>query len=101
MAELQRHCQTHPDRRAIGVCVMTGEAICAECSTRYEGVNYSRRGLEMLHAQRAREQERAGAGERAVRIVALGLSPLMVLALYAFFRTALALLIDIGQRGAV
>ena len=41
MAIEKRMCAFHPDRLAIGICVETKVPICGECSTRYEGVNYS------------------------------------------------------------
>lgn len=97
MAEIQRHCQEHPQRRAIAVCVVTGKAICLECSTRYEGVNYSKEGLEQLQAERRREQARGGVLERVAGYVLLGASPLLLLALYGFVRLAGGLLIDMGQ----
>lgn len=97
MARIQRHCQQHPDRQAIGVCVITGESICAECSTRYEGVNYSKRGLEILKARRAAQHDGPGRGERVGRALALLLSPLLLLALFVFFRLGLTLLIDLSQ----
>jgi hypothetical protein len=58
MAIERRFCKNHPDRPAIGVCVITHEAICSECSTRYEGVNYSREGLRIV-------QERRRMGEKS------------------------------------
>lgn len=60
----RRNCAHHPDRLAIGVCVETGIPICGECSTRYNGVNYSREGLAILHkrmqAQAAAAKPRVG-----------------------------------------
>jgi hypothetical protein len=53
MAIEHRFCVNHPQRPAIGICVVTKAAICGECSTRYEGVNYSKEGLEILRKQRA------------------------------------------------
>jgi hypothetical protein len=51
---IARHtCVHHPDRLAIGVCVITRQPICAECSTRYEGFNYSKEGLRILQQRRA------------------------------------------------
>ena len=49
----QRFCANHPQRAAIGVCVITQMPICSECSTRYEGVNYSKEGLRILRERRA------------------------------------------------
>jgi hypothetical protein len=60
MAIQQRFCIHHPDRPAIGICVITKAAICGECSTRYEGVNYSKEGLEILHRQRKAAAPRGG-----------------------------------------
>ena len=60
MAIEQRFCTNHPQRAAIGICVMTRKPICGECSTRYEGVNYSREGLELLRKQRAQTQRKRG-----------------------------------------
>lgn len=53
----RRYCSNHPDRLAIGVCVETKKPICGECSTRYNGVNYSREGLELLRERRRRQAE--------------------------------------------
>jgi hypothetical protein len=60
MAIQQRFCIHHPDRPAIGICVITRAPICGECSTRYEGVNYSKEGLEILHRQRKAAAPRRG-----------------------------------------
>lgn len=60
---------------------MTREPICAECSTRYEGVNYSHEGLRMLHAQRA-----AGKGEgRWLRIAGVLAMPVLLCLTYASY----------------
>lgn len=52
MAIKRDYCMNHPDRPAIGRCVITRNPICAECSTTYDGVNYSREGLEILRRSR-------------------------------------------------
>jgi hypothetical protein len=80
MAITRRFCENHPDRAAIGVCVITRMAICEECSTRYEGVNYSREGLRILQERRAQAQAPAGLGVK--KILAAGGT---VLAAPAFF----------------
>jgi len=36
---LRPQCAQHPDREAIGVCVVCRRPICAECSTPIEGIN--------------------------------------------------------------
>jgi hypothetical protein len=53
MAIKRDFCINHPDRPAVGRCVITHVPICAECSTQYDGVNYSRQGLEILRRRRA------------------------------------------------
>lgn len=70
---IERTCHNHPDRRAIGACVITGKAICAECSTRYKGVNYSSQGLEIL------QQRRQASGQAGrFRHIMLQLSPVIL-----------------------
>jgi hypothetical protein len=79
----QRYCIHHPDRAAIGICVVTRQPICAECSTRYDGVNYSKEGLQILQEQR-RAQEK-GRGRGWARGVLVGLVPVMLLLIYGFY----------------
>jgi len=93
---IQNTCVNHPQRKAVGVCVMTGKAICNECSTRYKGVNYSREGLEML---KARRQAQPGAGGRVGLVVALLSSPLLLGALLLFFFYSFVWMIDLQQVG--
>lgn len=68
MALERRYCHNHPDRMAMGVCVETGRPICGECSTRYNGVNYSREGLEIM--LRRRREAMARKGVRTPQLVA-------------------------------
>ena len=96
MAITQRACTNHPDRQAIGVCVITGQAICAECSTRYEGVNYSREGLRILQERRAAGTQTTQ-GNRTAALIALLCSPLLLYMLYLFYRMSFVLLIDLQQ----
>jgi hypothetical protein len=81
----KKTCANHPDRPAIGVCVITRKAICAECSTRYEGVNYSKEGLRILQARRASQAKRAGSKGGILAWGAALLSPLFLFLLYAFY----------------
>ena len=79
-----RFCANHPQRPAIGVCVMTHLPMCGECSTRYEGVNYSKEGLRLLQEQRAAAKQ---SGTRGVRrsiptLLAWGLSPVLLYLMY-------------------
>ncbi len=53
IVEIRRQfCHNHPGRQAIGECVITHQPVCSECSTRYEGVNYSKEGLRILQERR-------------------------------------------------
>jgi hypothetical protein len=36
---LRPQCANHPDREALGICVVCRRPICAECSTPIEGIN--------------------------------------------------------------
>ena len=89
MAIQRRFCANHPQRAAIGVCVITGVAICGECSTRYEGVNYSKEGLAILHARRAQAGNRP---HRLLTVLAWIASPVLLLLLYLAYWLSAALL---------
>lgn len=95
MALKKTFCLNHPDRPAIGICVITGQAICEECCTRYEGVNYSREGLRILQARRKAENIVRWWPDRLWLIVCTLLSPLSVLLVYFGFR---ALIFFMGLR---
>lgn len=70
---LAASCHWHPERRAIGVCVETGESMCAECSTSFRGVNLSREGVERrLEAERARGRASVGGRGRTVTLQVVG-----------------------------
>ena len=93
MAVQRRMCSHHADRPAIGVCVITKQAICAECSTRYEGVNYSREGLRILQERRAAEKVRGRRGLLGYSFVVL--TPIMLASVCAFYVVALPKVIDL------
>lgn len=97
MALLKQMCANHVDRIAIGVCVITKAPICAECSTRYEGVNYSKEGLEIFKERRASEAS-GGTGLKFGGVVlAVILSPLLLYAHYLFFHLTISFFIDLQQ----
>ncbi len=97
MPGLVKHCDRHPDRRAIGVCVVTGRAICRECSTQYQGVNYSREGLEQLLAEERRDSQRVGRrGYAHVVLMSVFVLPGLYLAYTACEQTG-QLIIDLLQ----
>ncbi len=88
----RRFCRNHPERPAIGVCVMTQQAICGECSTRYEGVNYSREGLSLLKSRRAQERAKHRAWPNVALLV---LSPVLLLLVYWSYYTLAVTLISL------
>jgi hypothetical protein len=92
MAIQQRFCVNHPQRPAIGICVITHVAICGECSTRYEGVNYSKEGLEILHRQRGSSQKKGGT---VIPVLAWLLSPAMLYLLYLAYSAVASILTDL------
>ena len=86
MAIEQRFCTNHPQRPAIGVCVMTRRPICSECSTRYEGVNYSKEGLRLLQEQRAAQRNKSGKGAAGVTALLMwGSSPVLLYMMYLWY----------------
>jgi len=97
MAIKKTTCVNHPDRPAIGVCVITHKPICAECSTQYEGVNYSREGLAILLERRALAARKTGRGSRLVELTAASLSPLFLYLIYTFYHYGFNILIDLFE----
>ena len=95
MSPLVIHCERHPDRRAIGVCVVTRRAICSECSTQYRGVNYSKEGLAQLLAGRRTEQAQSRSPGLLLLLVVL--APLGLWATLGTARYAGRVLIDMAQ----
>jgi hypothetical protein len=95
MAIQKRFCVNHPQRPAIGICVITHVAICGECSTRYEGVNYSKEGLEILHKQRGTGQKKSG---KFLPVLAWLLSPVMLYLVYLGYSVLASILADMLHR---
>jgi hypothetical protein len=95
MAIKKSMCVNHPDRPAIGVCVITKRPICAECSTRYEGVNYSKEGLRILQEKRASAAARAGSLPRLEDAALILSSPLLLYLLYWFYLVSARSLVDL------
>lgn len=81
----RRSCKNHPSRAAIGVCVLLGTPICAECSTRYEGVNYSKEGLALLHEQRRAKNARPSGVRFIWATMAALVTPVFLFLMYFSF----------------
>jgi hypothetical protein len=95
MAIQQRYCIHHPQRPAIGICVMTHKPICGECSTRYEGVNYSKEGLLLLQQQRAAAAGQGHGGQMTVGFLAFFLTPGLLYLMYLSYAAMARILMDI------
>jgi hypothetical protein len=73
-------CRNHADREAIGVCVVCRVRVCAECSTKVEGINrcvdcLAKAAGEAKPAAVARKPGRGGAiAAGALVITASGLA---------------------------
>lgn len=39
-AEVQAACVHHPEREAVGVCVLCRRSVCTECTTKLDGINH-------------------------------------------------------------
>jgi hypothetical protein len=63
-------CFNHPDVPALARCVRCGKAVCASCSTRWEGMHHCN---SCLAARRAAEPDRPALA-RAVALALLGLA---------------------------
>jgi hypothetical protein len=59
-----RRCVNHPEREASGLCTRCRSAICQECCTKVEGINYCKRCLEREASGAGRGDERGAAGGR-------------------------------------
>lgn len=84
MALKRQACANHPDRDALGVCVVTRQPLCSECATLHEGVLHSRQALEAMREARAKAASGNGAAARWLLAALLALP--MLLGLWAFFK---------------
>ena len=59
-------CANHPDREALGICVRCRTRVCAECSTKVDGINYCVSCLATLAAEKDARKAEAQATPAAV-----------------------------------
>ena len=97
MAISRRTCMNHPERAAIGVCVITQKPICGECATRLDGVNYSKEGLLILQERRASALKKTSWGARIATLCLFLTAPGSALVLYEFYLHGLEFIIDMDQ----
>lgn len=75
-------CALHLDRRGVGVCVECRRVVCAECTTRFEGIN---RCTACLARRRDELAQQRGLPEWTVLNVLVSASGLSMLALVIHF----------------
>ena len=97
MAIKKRACAFHADRVAIGVCVITKQPICAECSTRYQGVNYSKEGLRILRVRQADSAKNSRQSDRLITTVCVLATPALLYLVALFYQFSVRSLIDLQQ----
>jgi hypothetical protein len=68
-------CVNHPDRPAIGMCVMCRAPVCPDCTTKVKGINHC---LACL-------QQRVKPSDTSIRRPAPSLTPLGIGLAFAFF----------------
>jgi hypothetical protein len=74
-------CHYHPDRHGIGVCMRCGRVICAECTTRLDGINHCHGCLEVLSVRPAPPSHAPRGGQWTIFFLSwLGLVGLLWLA---------------------
>jgi hypothetical protein len=62
-------CRYHPDRPGIGVCMRCRVVLCADCSTRVDGVNHCHSCLKALGRRPASRPTGAALGALAALVV--------------------------------
>ncbi|MDH5509134.1 MAG: hypothetical protein OEZ32_02150 [Nitrospinota bacterium] len=92
-----RYCVNHPERPAIGECVITKKPICPECSTRYEGVNYSREGLAELKRRRARNTG-LGFWNKVANMAMVAQAPVSLFLLYQYYLYIFTAILNMGGK---
>lgn len=60
-------CKNHPDRDGVGICVPCKRVVCADCSTRLDGINHCR---ECLEAKLGKARRAPSSGRKAFEKVA-------------------------------
>jgi len=65
----------------LGRCVATGRFVCAECSTRLNGINYSPEGLALLRRRREAANRPDGGRSRTWGLAGLAFWPAGFLAM--------------------
>ena len=61
-------CANHPERAARAVCVSCRKAVCPECATQWEGINYC---VHCLRARREKSVAKSSAPETALVLAAI------------------------------
>lgn len=97
MALSRRNCMNHPERAAIGVCVITQNPICGECATRIDGVNYSKEGLRILQERRNTFRSKVDWKSRLFVMACMIAVPFSAVLLFQFYEAGLHFMVDMDQ----
>ena len=87
----------HPERAAIGVCVITQRPICGECATRIDGVNYSKEGLRILQERRNSSRSKTNWRSRLFVVALMIAVPFSAAVLFNFYEAGLNFMVDMDQ----
>jgi hypothetical protein len=79
MVVLAHRCAYHADRPAFAVCMACKTAVCQECATVADGINYCRRCLDA----RAAKQHVGGRAWKRIKIGLRAIAALVLLAVAA------------------
>ncbi|MBX9656713.1 hypothetical protein K2Y11_24105 [bacterium] len=97
MALTRRNCMNHPERAAIGICVITQKPICGECATRIDGVNYSKEGLRILQERRNTSRGKVDWKARLFVMALVIAVPFSAALLFQFYEAGLHFMVDMDQ----
>jgi hypothetical protein len=62
-------CKYHPERPGVGVCMRCRSVVCADCTTRLDGINHCHACLKRLAAPEERRAGGAGAALGALLLL--------------------------------
>ena len=82
-------CAFHAEREALGVCVVCRSRVCAECTTKVEGINYCVRCLaHRAQAEAAPERSQRPASRLSLGMSAITWAVVLWLAIWALLELA-------------
>ena len=82
-------CRYHPDRPGVGICMRCRASVCADCTTRLDGVNHCHACLKALGTQDI-EPRRAAEWWPPVAVLLAGLGTAILFAVFLLLQGRLA-----------